>query len=279
MGSIPKDPGGQLAAMGIGDLLITYGNWRGRFIAVRPRTMHVSRELATALPGSGDEAAVRTVLSEIAAGADLTPRLSTEVDTVYVPQGQRSPSKPAPDLDTTLAHDGLHHLHLGAHTGGRFVERTKELLFVAFRPGDAYVVGVYPHGAWGRRELLERVVRNWPNADLLVRMPGITAVTQSYSDEERWQLMQAGVSLPVEIDGSTYFAPGQTVAGTPLAVTQPVKAFLWELECLRKHGLDERLRQRGADPTVYWVPRVRNELAGLESSQGFLALGRLAEPS
>jgi hypothetical protein len=230
-----------------------------------------------ALPGSENDAAVKKVRAEIETGADLTPRLSKGIDVAYVPKDKRKTGGGLDlDIDAMLAHDGLHHLHLGADDGGRFVARTRDLLFVAFRDHDAYLIGVYPHGSWGRREVLERIVRNWPQADLLAQAKGVIGVTREYSDEDRWSLMKAGVSVAIEIDGKVYFALGQTTAGTPISVTQRVNAFMWELTYIRERGVEERLRARGADPGLYWTPTVRDDQVGLASLQGFVPFGGLA---
>lgn len=175
-----------------------------------------------------------------------------------------------------LAERGLHHLHLGADEGSRFVARTTELLFVAFRDDDAYLVGALPHGAWARREVLERMVRNWPDAELLMQARGVIGLEQDYSDADRLKLMLGGVSTAIEIDGSVYMGLGQTTAGTPMQVTMRVNALMWELTYLREHGVAARVQNRGANPSLYWTPAVRDEHCGLLSSQGFLALGRLS---
>lgn len=214
MGSIPVDPSGKLEAMDLSNVLIVYGNWRNRFVSARPRTVHVSRELATELPGSPHAHGVTNVSRKIEAGENLDAHLSTGVGVVYVPQAERAAKRHrARDLDAMLAERGLHHLHLGADEGSRFVARTTELLFVAFRDDDAYLVGTVPHGTWARREVLERMVRNWPGAELLMQAPGVIGLEQDYSDEDRLKLMLGGVSTAIEIDGSVYMGLGQTTAG------------------------------------------------------------------
>jgi hypothetical protein len=107
-------------------------------------------------------------------------------------------------------------------------------------------------------------------------MHGAARLSSDPTDEERWQLMKAGGDMLIDIRGSVYAALGQTTAGTPIEFTRRVNAFMCELRHIREQGLDERLRLRGADPSLYWTPVVREEHIGLESAQGFVTLGRLA---
>ena len=257
-------------------LLRVYGNWRSRFIPQRPREVHISRELQQELDASPPWAAkVATVLDEIRRGENLEPRLSTRVDVAYLPPEKRR--RAGPDVDVQLAHDGLHHLHIGEHVPGkRFVERGNDLLFAAFKDTDAFVIGVYRHGAWGRRDLLERLVRNWPEADLIPRLEGLRASQPDPTDEERWQMMKAGLTVFIEIDGAVYAPLGQSLAGTPIDVTDRVNEFIWNLEAIREEGLDAVVTRRGGDPRLYWNPCVVDNHIGLRSSQGFIALGQLA---
>ena len=107
------------------------------------------------------------MLDEIEVGADLTPRLSTGVETAYVPKAERkTPGAANRDIDTMLAHDGLHHLHLGEDTNRSFVERTGDLLFIAFTDDEACHWRLSPRRL-GASGVFERIVRNWPKADLL----------------------------------------------------------------------------------------------------------------
>ena len=263
--------------MDLAELLLVYGNWRGRFVKARPREVHISCELAAELANSPHETAVTQIAQDLATGVDLTPRLSTGVAVAYVPLAERKTGGGLDrDLDAVLAHDGLHHLHLGEDTGGRFVGRLDDLLFVAVRDDDAYLIGIYPHGSWARRDLLERMVRNWQKAELLAHLPGLRSRGPELSDEDRWKAVKGGVSVLIEIDGQVYMPPGQSTARTPIAVTQQVNAFMWELSLIREDGLRAWLAAHDGDPGLYWVPIVRDDHVGVESSQGFLAVGRLA---
>jgi hypothetical protein len=277
---LPADPSGEVAAMDLRNLIVTYAAWRQRFISTRPRRVHVSRELAKALPRSDHAAVIASIREALETGTDLTPRLSTDVLTAHVPEHKRRKGGRAArrNIDTALAHDGLHHLHLGIGDG-RFVPRTTDLLLLAVREDDAYLIGIYPHGKWGHTDVLRRMIRNWPDAGLAVKLPNVVGVERNYSDAERWTLMEAGISMgPINVDGSYYALTslGQALDGTPFRVAQQAMHLTWEITCFREQGLEQRLRELRVDPAGYWAPTVRDEQLGLESAGRFVPLGRLA---
>jgi hypothetical protein len=53
-----------------------------------------------------------------------------------------------------------------------FVERTGSLLYVFFKPDDAYLIGIFPHRAWVREEVIRIMVREWPTANLAPELNG-----------------------------------------------------------------------------------------------------------
>jgi hypothetical protein len=266
--------------MTLPDLLITYGSWRQRFIEPRPRTVHLAREFADSLPQSPYASVISDICAALEAGGDLTPRLSTDVLVAHVPKEKRARTgrEGRRNIDTMLAHDGLHHVHLG-QGDGRFVPRTDDLLLLAVRPNDAYLIGIYPHGVWGHTDVLRRMIRNWPDTGLAMRLDYVLGVERNFSDTERWQLMKAGISLgPIEVDGKFYALAslGQTVAGTPSIVSRRIMSLMREMTCIRERGLRQRLLELGADPAPYWTPTVRDEHLGLERQTDFVPLGQLA---
>ncbi len=42
---MPHDPSGELEGSSLDSLLLTYGNWRSRFVHPHPRTVHLSAQL------------------------------------------------------------------------------------------------------------------------------------------------------------------------------------------------------------------------------------------
>jgi hypothetical protein len=86
--------------------------------------------------------------------------------------------------------------------GSGFVERAGDLLFAAFKPDDAYLIGVYGHLTdWARRDILEVVVHNWPDAGIMLATFAV-GLTQQFADAERQELRHAGISSSmIEIEG------------------------------------------------------------------------------
>ncbi len=182
------------------------------------------------------------VLREIASGADLRRRMSTAVEHAYaprIPPPMLARRRPRPDerhVDRLLADWGLHHLHLKNEphpTRAGFVDRSSQVLFVAFKPDDAYLVNLAAHeshGAnWSALALLEVVVRNWPHAGILMPSNFVTGlVGGNWSDEDRKTLRRAGLSTAaVEIDGQVWSAGGQGLTGVPVRVAQHCMGVSW----------------------------------------------------
>ena len=80
------------------------------------------------------------------------------------------PNRREADRDKMLAAWGIHHLHLSSAPGeGGFTARGPDLLYAMFQPDDAYLLGIYTHNDWARKELVEVIVNNWPDAGLFLK--------------------------------------------------------------------------------------------------------------
>jgi hypothetical protein len=151
-----------LLVLDLRELFSKFYNWQNRRVSVRPRRIHISRELE-----AKNRPEAKVLAEKIKKGEDLTPHLSTRVKTVFT----ANPSKPGlgsrRDLDLLLSEWGIHHLHISTVVRANgFVKRGKDLLFVAFKKDDAYLIDLLDHNAFTNESVVHTAVRNWPNAGL-----------------------------------------------------------------------------------------------------------------
>jgi len=279
------DPSGELGTMPLGELLVVYGNWRSRRIPAHPRRVHWSAELKLSSKMTEHRAALRAIADKTAKGQDLTPHLSDRVAVAYEPAGTRESSTHLRrDRDLMLASWGVHHLHLSTISGNRpapFLAGTGDLLYTCFTTGDAFFIGVFDHNSWSLKEVLTIVVRNWPDAGLVLGPLPDANLDVAVSDPERARIRKAGGSLLEEIDGRVYLPPGQTLAGTPIHVSRARMRILETLRQWRDHlaanpeALDEVAGISSANPTgAPWEPRISGDEFGFEREGQFVALDR-----
>lgn len=216
-------------------LLIIYFNWLNRLVAPTPRKVHHSRELDETVPSLDDDLrrALDKIVADIQGGRNLRPYLSRGIQDVYVEKSRRPPKlKARQDLDLLLNAWGVHHLHLSTVPGSdSFVARAKCLVFVAFTKTDAFLIDVMPHGNWHRRHLLEVMVRNWPDAGLVLGSISGARLVRQLSEVEGKELREAGVALFEEIDGRLCMPRDSvTIAGTSMQATRRSNQLMYTID-------------------------------------------------
>ncbi len=265
--------------MDLAALLISYNTWRGRLIPAQPRRCHISPQLAGSQKAAEHKGVLDAIVAKIEAGDDLKPHLSRSVLVGHDPKGRT-------DRDPMLSDYGVHHLHLSSNVeSDGFVKRTKDLLFAAIRPGDAYLIGIYQHLTdWAKEDILKTVARNWPDIGIVHELRSVIGLTSYPSDDQRLELRKGGIAgAPVEVDGKFFMTIGQTLAGTPMRATQTSNLVMHMFREWREKG-DERVatilrvheETTGLPVTGPWQIAVYNESIGYLRDDIFYGIAQLS---
>jgi hypothetical protein len=168
-----------------------------------------------------------------------------------------------------------------------FVRRTRDVLFAAFQPKDAYLIGIYGHPQdenWAGKQILETVVRNWPSAGLVMISRSGLGLTHEWDDDERLELREAGITTAIMVDGKLVAPVGQAVAGSPMRVGRHVMKVRATLDAWRSdpaRELEHRLRcldasaRQAAEEGNAWRPYVSDGHFGFRKGDLVLRCGAL----
>mgnify|MGYP000882039825 CR=1 FL=1 len=120
-------------------------------------------------------------------GGDISPYLSKQVDEL--------------ENDGMFNDWGVLHLHLGKEMekNNKYVKRTGPLLFVYFKENNAYLINIYKHGDWTKKEVLQIMYDNWPEVINPFIMKGVQGLEQEMSEKEHYRLRQSGGTTIIEL--------------------------------------------------------------------------------
>ena len=199
--------------------LIDLVEWLRRMPSPSPRRVHVSDALSgRKILTPYELAGIRQIRQAMARGHSLRPFMGDRSRSVRRRDGKASRS----GNDLFFADWGLLHFHLGADlaNSGRRVMRSRRVLIAHLTEHDAYLLDVIPHGegfadAWGRVELLEILHRNWPDVLGRHELKGMMApaVDDRPSAMEYVRLREAGINVPIMVDGKAFLGPGGGLSG------------------------------------------------------------------
>lgn len=136
----PDESKNKIVHYDLKNLLLHVFSVKGRFVPVRRWDVHISNKLI------GDPK-ISEIVSKLANGEGVTGFLSNG----------RAEEDQVKYADRLLSEWGIHHLHFKE-------SRTKELLFVFFDSGGAYIIDILDHSKanWINTDLIQTIHDNWP---------------------------------------------------------------------------------------------------------------------
>jgi hypothetical protein len=291
--ALPPDPTCTLRDLDLRSMIGVYAAWRGRVPTASPRRVHVSRELLSNPSRAQYGDGLAAILREIAEGGDLRPRMSTGVAHAYsmpVPWMLARKQRDPRHVDRLLADWGIHHLHLRNAPHARqpdFLARSPHVLFAAFLSDNAYLIDLREHESdgdnWSELAILETVVRNWPDATIMLPSLSGLRLRHNWNDEDRRDLRRAGLSGGmVEIDDQVWLArsSGQSVNGEPSSADRHGMSVYWTIYSFESSPEElqaqlDRVSDAYRLPRDGWAAAVHDEQFGFLNGHVFHSLGAL----
>jgi len=223
--TLPYEPAqrAELELKSTPELLIVFLNWLNRLIPARPRSVHRSQALDNNPVSTARKSDLDQIVSKIMKGDDLTPHLSKRVEIGYESRSSSGYGRRR-DLDLMLNEWQVHHLHLANTIGADgFVTRDDPLLFAAFRPDEAYLIGIFGHSDWTREDVANILIDEWPGSGFVRELPHVIGLSGVTTEKNRALARSSGINAPfMQRNGKVYMigVGGITSAGTAVTATR-----------------------------------------------------------
>jgi len=201
--------------------LVQYVNLQARVPSVRKWNVCRSAYLRNQSLSSSISAGVEKLISAAEAGEDLRPWLH---EAIFA------------DKQDALMNDwGIQHFHLGLSiqtdpNGRKKVSRTGDLLYAIYKEstGNFYLIGVFDHGSFSEKRLLEIVNDEWPDLLDHAKIKNLIDISHSPSSPEIHQLRKSQINSAVEINGEYFMGPGGGYTMSGHSTTAVMKALCIE---------------------------------------------------
>jgi hypothetical protein len=223
--------------------VIQYFNVEHRFVVPKPRT--VVKHAGFAYPQSVEEG-LRAFLEKVEAGGELMRHASTKITR-------------ADYADALLNDWRIHHFHLGTKLGKEgFVNRSDDVLFATVTSDRFYCIAVLPHEAdggapsWAKQLLVRTVHENWPELLEQGRLPGVFAASPQASDQDLFELREAGVLVPIQMPDGTVYAG---IGGGYATSRDSTRAVRRAAAYLRAVSEEEKWLRENIDEVAAWAAK------------------------
>ena len=187
------------------EVMIYYFTICNRIVKTRPRQVHEALDIVVPESRKAGYNALKTCFEK---GYPIMPYLSKKIKGLKFP-------------DKMLFDWGIHHFHLGNKIEkDGFVKQHDEIVYAIVNEDDVYFIDVLEHDHWSDKDLLEKVLSNWPHLLDSFRIEGTP--TTDFKSKDIAQLRKANINtILVLSDGHGYMGRGMgmTAAGTSTNAT------------------------------------------------------------
>lgn len=159
-----------------------------RILGVRkPRKVYISKELRC--PNKYKKG-FHKLIKVIEDGGDISPYLSKRIVNL--------------NFNDSMFNDWrIIHFHLGDHMeiNSHYIERTGPLLFAYLKEDNVYLINIFKHGNWTKKEILQIVLNNWPKLiEKFVLKDMVGGLTIKISEKDHQELRNNNINAAVELD-------------------------------------------------------------------------------
>lgn len=235
------------------ELMIYYFTTCNRIVKKRPRKVH---EAAGIVVPPSRQAGYDALKERFEKGESVMPHLSKKIKGLMF-------------QDKMLFDWGIHHFHLhDVIEPDGFVKQRDELLYAIVDEDDVYFIDVLDHDHWHDKDLLEKVLVNWPQLLAPFRTGGMPVVNFNSTEVEELRGMNINLILTLS-DGNGYMGRGMgmTAAGTSADATNSTIHMATELKKLENQVKENNHPQAGVT-LIYNLVRKGDTIYLVEKTTG-----------
>lgn len=193
--------------------------WKNKQIVKKQRVVKLSKEFEQLVLTDKQKTLLNKFIKRSEKGYTLRSYQSKLVDST--------------ELDNLYATWQIHHFHLGEDVSDEeFVSRTDDLIFAQVTEKEILIIGMYKHGDWYEKGLIEILDSNWPsllekNYDGLVQIEAkeLSLSFDELTGSDIKKLRESNIVFPIICSSGRQYMGLVCADGVPYSVTQEIIGF------------------------------------------------------
>ncbi len=235
------------------EAMIYYFTTCVRIVKAKPRKVHEANSIV--VPESR-KAGYDALKARFMKGESVMPHLSKQINGLKF-------------QDKMLYDWGIHHFHLDDKVEeDGFVKQHNELVYAIVEEDDVYFIDILEHNHWSDKDLLEKVLSNWP---YLLKPYQIGEIpVEDFDSNDIEQLRKSNVNLVLTLsDGHGYMGRGMGMTGAGTSANASIQTIdmVNSLQKLEKQIIDNNTNLDGKT-LIYTLERENGIIYLKETTTG-----------